>query len=477
MPVPREEPTAKRPSKKGSKSTGATPIQSAPRTPPPDVDLEDDVLQGLAVAALHQDEPTGLALAVKEPSPPPFMPAFMPPLESETNEVIAEEQVADQESDEEDPGMDAQKLFHGDDNAATAFETLCSELSTYRSKLGANGTAEQSVEGSTTPSSSNSCLAFNDDLKVAEHIAKTRGLPPDMASVDVPPFLLPYGYDVRDHKTWARSPDLQPKVQIELKTHIEFGDHTQYEIICKLYNPNGTQHMPSDVSWRTLRRLKHIRVGLHDVVKQSLGSKYKQHFGSAPFAHRSAPAGTTARVRAWLNSLSNCINSGSLAPAVVAMTFRLLDGPGTPLYAEGKSRFYTSAEIQTHPVTAAMFGSKDKLLLPRVGLARKDSSSMPSAKKPSSDELGDKGYVEMVFLADGQVRPIRITRKPFGVEFCKRHGDNLKAGRIQPDSHAAELGIQVGWEVKSLDGEDISLKSFAEASSMIRERVFQLPSA
>jgi len=473
MPAPPHgESQAKRTSKKGSENTGAIADESAtsaPATPPSNEDLDHDTL-------------TGLALAVEATSqPPPWMSTSAA---SETKDMLADRTPTPtlQETNEEDlpipPEVDTHSPFRDDDNATSAFATLCEELCTYRSKLGAIGTNSpkalaEEPESISRGSSNNSFLTYNDDLKLAEHIAKSRGLPPKLALVDVAPFLLPYGYDVIDHKSWARSPDLQPKVQIELKSHIEFGDHTQYELICKVCNQHSTE--PSDMSWRTLRRLKHIREGLHAVVKKALGLQYKRYFGSTAFAHHVAPSGTTLRLRAWLNSLASCINAGGLEPALVATTFRLLDGPGTPLYTAGKSPFFTSDDIQNRPVTAAMFGSKNQIALPRVSLGQTDSSYIHAAKICSSDEIGDVGYVEIVFQVDGLDRRAHISAKPLGLEFSRRTGEPLKIAQIHPHSHAAELGLEVGWEVKSLCGEDISMKTFQEASDMIKEKMATLP--
>jgi len=169
-------------------------------------------------------------------------------------------------------------------------------------------------------------------------------------------FLMQYGFDVLDDQRWAKPADQQPDVSIQVNNHIEFGDHTQYEVICKVMARRGTE--AAEITWRTLRRLKHIRAGLHDVVRKVLGREYKKYFGATPFALHTAPVGTTARLRGWFGSLALCINAGGLEPACVALSFRVLDGPGTPLYAQGKFHFCMSDGFEQIPVTAAMFGSK-----------------------------------------------------------------------------------------------------------------------
>merc|ERR1712048_1307316 len=97
--------------------------------------------------------------------------------------------------------------------------------------------------------------------------------------------------------------------------------------------------------WGTIRRCAHLRIGLHDPVKKALGDKYSEYFKLTPFAHYTAPKGTTGRLDAWFQSLVRCINCGALSPAMVARTLQLLDGPGV-----------LHPENQNMPITAALFG-------------------------------------------------------------------------------------------------------------------------
>jgi hypothetical protein len=363
------------------------------------------------------------------------------------------------------PDMDIEgKPYTDDAKTATSFEQLCKELSSYGRGLGA-ADDRKGQASNTRESEEHKMRIFKEDLKVAEQIAKTRGCPPPLKQVDVPPFLLPYGYDVIDHRSWAKSPEHQPKVNFELKSHVEFGDHTQYEFINKVCPKDINQ--PADISWRTIRRLKHLRSGLHDVVKSAMGSTYKHYFGGTPFALHGAPRGTTARLQLWFQSLSSCINSGVLEPQIVAATYRLLDGPGTPLYSEGANTFYTPDQIQQLPVTAALFGSKNKPVLPRVALGK------PLQAIKNSPNGGR--VVEIVFLVDGQKHNVHCVRQPLGAEFGKRQGETLKLSRVHANMHAEELGLQVGWEVVSVEGEMVDALSFQEASILIKEKIAQLP--
>jgi len=190
-----------------------------------------------------------------------------------------------------------------------------------------------------------------EDWRIATYLAQTRGLPPLLKYEQVRPFVEPYGYAVTNESNWAKVPAEQPRLQIRLAGHSEFGAHTQYEIQCELHDTTG-----GVLLWATIRRLVHLREGVHDPVKKELQSRYDNFFGKTPFAHHTGPSGTTERLGSWLDSLSKCINGGVLSPYLVVAVFRALDGPGTPVHPE----------IETIPLTRSIFGGGGLLHNPLV---------------------------------------------------------------------------------------------------------------
>merc|ERR1712107_805034 len=75
-------------------------------------------------------------------------------------------------------------------------------------------------------------------------------------------------------------------------------------------------------------RLKHIRDGLHDPLKQSFGNeRYTDMMGDAHFPSRGGLPGTTQRLRLWFQAFCTAVNSGAVSPPFVARTLRLLDAP------------------------------------------------------------------------------------------------------------------------------------------------------
>jgi hypothetical protein len=309
--------------------------------------------------------------------------------------------------------------------------------------------------------------ACEGDLKIAEHVAKTRGLPPDLEPDSVREFLLRYGYDAVDHQSWGKMPDQQPELRIQLANHIEFGDHTHYELVCKVLP--SSESKVSVKSWRTLRRLKHIRLGLHDPVKKALGPQYAPHFGATPFAHHTAPVGTTARLRAWFGAVANCINAAIFEPSLVAITLRLLDGPGTPLIAPG----LLSNDFEDIPITAAIFGSKQTIApqgapaisLPRVALGGSQAKLQSSKAR----------CLEMQFDAEGCERKVQISRRPLGAEFRMQSAGVIKVSKVKLEGHAAELGFEVGWTIKFVGGEDASTMSFQQVQDAMKIKMLHLP--
>lgn len=318
---------------------------------------------------------------------------------------------------------------------------------------------------------------YEDDLMVAESMAKARGLPPDLEPEAVRDFLLQYGYKARDHQCWVlASTEHQPQLMINLSSHIEFGNHTQYELECRVQARPGTGM--EEIVWRTIRRLKHLRGGLHDPVKRAFGSQYNQYFGSTPFAHHTAPAGTTARLKSWFGSLATCISSGILEPHVVAHVFRVLDGPGTPLHTKSCSRLFSTAEdFEQIPVTAAMFGSKHLSLYHRQGAShcQLNANSYPTNRDTFYKDSVNAATLELAFDIEGSEKKVRILQRPLGAEFSKRSSGPLTIRKVQTGSHSEQLGLQNGWTLISVGGIDVRKMTFEQAQDAMKSGLMRLP--
>ncbi|CAE8633297.1 unnamed protein product [Polarella glacialis] len=149
-------------------------------------------------------------------------------------------------------------------------------------------------------------------------------LPSQLERGEVPHFLSPYGYEAKDAAEWLQWKAV-PELSLEVTGYKKVNGHTYYQVECALAKA-GSWHSPY-LSWRSLRRLSHLRDGLHDAVKRELGPAYKVQFAGVPFASRLAMAGTTARLTSWCRTLAYALNSKKAPPSVAATTLQLLGAP------------------------------------------------------------------------------------------------------------------------------------------------------
>lgn len=119
----------------------------------------------------------------------------------------------------------------------------------------------------------------------------------------------------------------QPCLEIEVASSEEAEHHTWYLLRCALSClPRGRR---CRAEWSCRRRLMHLRVGLHDPVKDAMGPEaYGRFFGGTPFAsHGGFWTSTLARLQDWCRVLARCINEAAVPPAGFAATLRLLGAP------------------------------------------------------------------------------------------------------------------------------------------------------
>jgi len=159
-------------------------------------------------------------------------------------------------------------------------------------------------------------------------------------SEEVPRYLARYGYAALNDVHWrvlqlkfaggAVLPELGgPRLQLAVLGHMERGGHTWYTVNCALVAPGM---LKCRLRWRVLRRLTHLREGLHSPVKTWLGQAvYDRHFGGSLFAMRGGPRGTTARLNGWCAVLAEVVNEGVCKPGMVAFILRFLGAPGPRL--------------------------------------------------------------------------------------------------------------------------------------------------
>lgn len=102
---------------------------------------------------------------------------------------------------------------------------------------------------------------------------------------------------------------------------------------------------------------------------------------------------------------------------------------------------------------------------------------IPQEEQPP---LFTKRGLEVVFLDSGcSARRKYIGQRPLGAKFDRAvhgaHGVGIKISHVSHTSQANDLGLQVGWLVKEVDGQDLSHRSFEDAQHLLVDRIAQLP--
>lgn len=106
---------------------------------------------------------------------------------------------------------------------------------------------------------------------------------------------------------------------------------------------------------------------------------------------------------------------------------------------------------------------------PSIGSKEEHTEIMPqSLSNPS---------LELIFEVADHDKKVQIPSKPLGVEFSKSKTKKgpVKVSSVCPDGCARTLGIEIGWVIKSIDGEDVKDKKFKEIQELMRSRLAGLP--
>mmetsp|Transcript_69437 Transcript_69437/g.137292 ORF Transcript_69437/g.137292 Transcript_69437/m.137292 type:complete len:425 (+) Transcript_69437:62-1336(+) len=166
-----------------------------------------------------------------------------------------------------------------------------------------------------------------DAVRVETLSTKLKGL----EEIEVVPFLKQHGFQAESPASWGNNFP-HPNLQFEVHGHCKMGrfrPHTWYMIVGTVI----TGEASSMRRWAVKRRLEHVRVLLHDPIKQELGNEYDRHFQNARFARHGGPPGTTARMQLWFAALSQAILAGAVVPALVASILKFLEAPLLPEHA------------------------------------------------------------------------------------------------------------------------------------------------
>eukprot|EP00930_Biecheleria_cincta_P005585 TRINITY_DN106512_c0_g1_i1.p1 TRINITY_DN106512_c0_g1~~TRINITY_DN106512_c0_g1_i1.p1 ORF type:complete len:127 (+),score=29.11 TRINITY_DN106512_c0_g1_i1:60-440(+) len=97
-------------------------------------------------------------------------------------------------------------------------------------------------------------------------------------------------------------------------------------------------------------------------------------------------------------------------------------------------------------------------------------ASNTTEEKPAPAEV-EVPLVITFDVMDGTTRNMTFTEKPLGLDFSLRLPMSVK--RIKENSHGSELGVQLGWTILQIDGEDLP-DNFDAALQMIHQKLLRL---
>lgn len=165
------------------------------------------------------------------------------------------------------------------------------------------------------------------------------------------PFLAKFGYRAESAMAWQitngleNSVEKHPQLEIRVMGHEETDGHTFYQLACSHLDVSTGRK----TDWQVLRRLRDLREGLHDHIKEQLGVEaYDKYFGSTPFALKGGLPGTTGRLDKWCSAVAACTNARGCCPGTVAVILLCLEAP------EPESR------MSSHSARSAVVNLADK---------------------------------------------------------------------------------------------------------------------
>eukprot|EP00811_Abedinium_folium_P002145 NODE_11967_length_1254_cov_6.396628.p1 GENE.NODE_11967_length_1254_cov_6.396628~~NODE_11967_length_1254_cov_6.396628.p1 ORF type:complete len:407 (-),score=117.46 NODE_11967_length_1254_cov_6.396628:32-1165(-) len=294
-----------------------------------------------------------------------------------------------------------------------------------------------------------------------------------------------YGYACVDAETWRVRPLVPtPALHAVIEGHIELCGHTRYLLRCSFKTAT-----PRQFHWRVCRRLLDLRTVLHDGVKRLLGGGgYATLFDGVPFAHKGGVPGTTLRLARWLAALCDGINAGRCPPSVVFMVLQFIDAPKPGL----KRAFVQAADVAPsddvtptpddvrsnvapacNDVTASRNDNTpgdeccelSNIDICILGASPAEEGQPWKAAANASTAVGNQlvaptlamvagalcGNLTLGFLPpDGLERTVAFgpRKPPLGIDFCC----TLPLTVRRVFAHAAELGVQPGWVLRTING-------------------------
>jgi len=136
------------------------------------------------------------------------------------------------------------------------------------------------------------------------------------------------------------------------------------------------------------------------------------------------------------------------------------------------SLFGTVAHKEQQESKTNLFGS---INTPRSKEDKKTSSRVSLKEDNMASGAGHRAdSLEILFEVECGEKVIQICHRPLGAEFTRK-AEAAKVKKVKPQSYASELGLEVGWVVKAVGGEDVSGMNFQSIEELIKNGMLRLP--
>jgi len=84
--------------------------------------------------------------------------------------------------------------------------------------------------------------------------------------------------------------------------------------------------------------------------------------------------------------------------------------------------------------------------------------------------------VELAFDVQGHHKTLQLYKRPLGAEFSKKSSSaETRVTKVYPQSYAWGIGLEVGWVLKEVNGEDVAGLTFEEVQRLLQEALTALP--
>lgn len=111
-----------------------------------------------------------------------------------------------------------------------------------------------------------------------------------------------------------------------------------------------------------------------------------------------------------------------------------------------------------------------------------DFSATPIPRKQElslrqiAESSTDAPCVELAFDAQGHCKTVQLYKRPLGAEFSKKSSNAAtRVTKVYPQSYAWGVGLEVGWVLKEVNGEEVTGLKFDEVQKLLEEALTALP--